>query len=209
MLCEPCAYCEGKGYVLTPESVAHKVLREIKKDLPRFGGRRVVVTVHRSVAEQLMTHERGSLQALERELGREVEIRARVELHQEQFEIASAGEGEPVSLPLPWLADRKSERQQKEAARAAEAAALAPAVATAAPVRDTQEPAERLPEAAIRPRGEYLSMSLLEEDEEEEAPAEPEARGDGGEAAADAPQLVDAEGESPILPRFREQEEGV
>ncbi len=78
MLCEPCAYCEGKGYVLSPESVAHKVLREIQKDLPRFGGRRVIVTVHRSVAEQLLTHERGSLQALERELGREIEIRARV-----------------------------------------------------------------------------------------------------------------------------------
>jgi len=193
MLCEPCAYCEGKGYVLTPESVAHKVLREIKKDLPRFGGRRVIVTVHRSVAEQLMTHERVSLHALERELGREIEIRARVELHQEQFEIASAGDGEPVSLPLPWLADRKSERQQKEAARASEiaAAAAVPAAIDGA--------------AQERPRGEYLAMSLLEDDEEDAAPP-PAADPNGDSAPAEPAELVDAEGESPILPRLREQE---
>jgi ribonuclease G len=40
MLCEPCAYCDGKGYVLSESSMAQKVLREIKKDLPRFCGRR-------------------------------------------------------------------------------------------------------------------------------------------------------------------------
>ena len=32
-LCEPCSYCEGRGYVLSRQSVAFKVLREIRKDL--------------------------------------------------------------------------------------------------------------------------------------------------------------------------------
>jgi len=209
MLCEPCAYCEGKGYVLTPESVAHKVLREIKKDLPRFGGRRVIVTVHRSVAEQLMTHERASLQALERELGREIEIRARVELHQEQFEIASAGEGEPVSLPLPWLADRKSERQQKEAARAAELVGATSGLPAREAAVAAQDELAALAEAEAvrsdRPRGEYLAMSLLDDDEEEAA-REPAVRPNGDPAPAEPTQLVDAESESPILPRLREQE---
>ncbi|MBM4383647.1 MAG: Rne/Rng family ribonuclease [Deltaproteobacteria bacterium] len=209
MLCEPCAYCEGKGYVLTPESVAHKVLREIRKDLPRFGGRRVVVTVHRSVAEQLMTHERSSLQAVERELGREIEIRARVELHQEQFEIVSAGEGEPITVPLPWLADRKSERQQQAEAR--EAAARARAERAAERAQETAAPPE--PAAPQAPRPEYLSMSLLDDEDDLEAPAaapsasnEPETAAGPAEVAA-AP--VDGQSESSILPRFREQEEGV
>jgi ribonuclease G len=209
MLCEPCAYCEGKGYVLTPESVAHKVLREIRKDLPRFGGRRVIVTVHRSVAEQLMTHERGSLQALERELGREVEIRARVELHQEQFEIVSAGEGEPVSLPLPWLADRKSERQQrKETPWVADAEGTTGLAPAKAPERQAEAKAGAAASPTERPHGEYLSMSLLD-DEEESAPAEPEPAASRDETTANALQLVDGQSESPILPRFREQEEGV
>ena len=54
MLCEPCSYCDGKGYVLSEDSVAQKVLREIKKDLPRFCGRRIAVSVNRRVAEQLL-----------------------------------------------------------------------------------------------------------------------------------------------------------
>ncbi len=188
MLCEPCAYCEGKGYVLTAESVAHKVLREIRKDLPRFGGRRVVLTVHRSVAEQLMTHERASLQALERELGREIEIRARVELHQEQFEVAAVGEGERVSLPLPWLGERKGER--------------APASPAQAPL---EEALPELGRAEPSPQPELLEMSLLDDEDDAEEPAALRGAGLHAEPAVSGP--VDEEDESPILPRFRERED--
>ena len=78
-LCEPCPYCERKGYVLSVESVAHKVLREIQKDLPRFGGRQVAVTVNRRVAEQLLGPGQAACsRRSRRELGREIEMRARV-----------------------------------------------------------------------------------------------------------------------------------
>ena len=53
-LCEPCASCEGRGYVLSAETVAYKLLREIRKDLPRFGGRRIAVSVSPRVAEMLL-----------------------------------------------------------------------------------------------------------------------------------------------------------
>jgi ribonuclease G len=101
-LCEPCSYCEGRGYVLSRESVAFKVLREIRKDLPRFRGRRIALAVHARVAEQLL-RERAALQALERDLGREIEVRAKPGLHQEQFEITALDEGPPVPLTLRWL----------------------------------------------------------------------------------------------------------
>jgi hypothetical protein len=102
MLCEPCAYCEGRGYLLSRESVAFKVLREIRKDLPRFRGRKIALAVHARVAEQLL-HERAALQALERDLGRELEVRAKPGLHQEQFEVTALEEGPPVPLTLRWL----------------------------------------------------------------------------------------------------------
>ncbi len=102
MLCEPCAYCEGRGYVLSRESVAFKVLREIRKDLPRFRGRKIALAVHARVAEQLL-RERAALQALERDLGREIEVRAKPGLHQEQFEVSALEEGPPVPLTLRWL----------------------------------------------------------------------------------------------------------
>jgi ribonuclease G len=102
-LCEPCPYCEGKSYVLSEESVAFKVLREIRKAVPRFAGRHIEVTVQRRVAEQLLGPGQASLRALEAELGREIEIRVRPDIHQEQFEIRAAGEGGRVTLDLPWL----------------------------------------------------------------------------------------------------------
>ncbi|HET6304531.1 MAG TPA: Rne/Rng family ribonuclease [Myxococcota bacterium] len=103
MLCEPCPHCEGRGYLLSSETVAYKVLREIRKDLPRFCGRRIALSVNRRVAERLLGPDRAALHGLEQELGREVEIRARADLHQEQFELVALDEGPPVPLTLPWL----------------------------------------------------------------------------------------------------------
>ena len=53
-LCSPCSYCDGRGYVLSRESVANKVLREIRKDLPRFSGRQIALSVNPQVAEVLL-----------------------------------------------------------------------------------------------------------------------------------------------------------
>ncbi len=112
MLCEPCAYCEGKSYVLTEVSVAHKVLRALRSDLPRISARKVAVTVSRRVAQHLLT-ERASLEALEQELGREIEVRALAEMHQEQFEITALEGGPAVELDLPWLREPEPEPKPK------------------------------------------------------------------------------------------------
>ena len=102
-LCSPCAYCAGRGYVLSRESVANKVLREIRKDLPRFSGRQIALSVSPQVAEVLLGPARKALSALALELGREIEIRARPGQHQEQFEVTALDAGPPVSLSLRWL----------------------------------------------------------------------------------------------------------
>ncbi|HEY8493985.1 MAG TPA: Rne/Rng family ribonuclease [Myxococcota bacterium] len=102
-LCEQCPHCEGRGYVLSRESVTFKVLREIRNDLPRFSGRRVAIAVNPRVAELLLGSERESLAELERQLGRAIEVRAVPGLHQEQFEVIALDEGPPVPLRLPWL----------------------------------------------------------------------------------------------------------
>jgi hypothetical protein len=104
-LCEPCSYCEGRGYVLSGESVAYKVLREIRNDLPRFCGRQIAVTVNPRVAEMLLGPAHKALAALGEDLGREIEIRARPTLHQAQFEVMALDAGPPVSLSLSWLTE--------------------------------------------------------------------------------------------------------
>jgi hypothetical protein len=102
-VCEPCPYCEGRSYVLSQQSVAYKVLREIRKDLPRFRGRDIAVAVHPRVAEQLLGPERATLAQLERDLGRQIEVRAKPGMHQEQFEVLALSEGPPVEFAIPWL----------------------------------------------------------------------------------------------------------
>jgi len=102
-LCEPCAYCEGRGYVLSRESMAYKVLREIRKDLPRFCGRRIAIGANPRVAEVLLGRAHKACGELGQELGFEIEVRGRPGLHQEQFEVTALDDGPPVSLPLQWL----------------------------------------------------------------------------------------------------------
>jgi ribonuclease G len=165
MLCEPCPHCEGKGYVLSEESVAFKVLREIRKAVPRFAGREIEVTVQRRVAEQLLGPARESLRAVEAELGREIAIQVRPDIHQEQFEIRAQGPSGRVTLDLPWLLAQE------------------PAV----PPAPNGDPEEALAAPAEAPEG---------------------ANGHGPDADPVAPpQLVDSEGEFPILPGSEEREE--
>ena len=104
-LCEPCTHCEGRGYLLSDETVTYNLLREVRNSLPRFSGRRIAITVAPRVAEQLLGSEAKSLAELSDALGEEIEVRARPGIHQEQFEVEALGEGPGVTIPLRWLRD--------------------------------------------------------------------------------------------------------
>ena len=217
-LCESCTHCEGRGYVLSAESVAFKVLREIRKDLPVFCGRQIAITVSPQVAAQLLGPESGALSMLSEELGRDVEVRARPGLHQEQFELSALDEGPPVEITLSWLGDTKPEEEPEEEAAAgidpagdaAQAAAEAVvAVEDAAAVTadavaepEAETPAEAAPPqeiaAAVEPVAEAVAEPVVDAADE---PAPPLAA-DSPQAPAttDAPQAVDAAADSRILP---------
>jgi len=226
MLCEPCSYCEGRGYVLSSESVAYKVLREIRKDLPRFCGRQIAVTVNPLVADVLLGSARRAQTELSEQLGRDIEIRARPGLHQEHFEVVALDEGPPVPLSLSWLggkpaAEEASPEPSTDAAPATadESAAKAPAEQpVAAP--ETEGAAESAPEAAaiapaaespreaaadpVSPHADPLEASPSPHGE----PAPPPQTGTSGEAVAASPsEMLDVEAESPILPGSRERED--
>jgi ribonuclease G len=249
-LCEPCSYCDGRGYLLSAESLAFKALREIRKDLPRFGGRQIAVSVNPRVAEMLLGPVRKATAALNEQLGREIEIRAKPGLHQEQFEVEALDDGPPVAIPLGWLGDEipkgekigesEPEPEAPEAAATAETETPPAEAAEAEEVPEAAE-AEEVPEAAeaeevpAAAEAEEVPAAAAEaeaavDSAPAETPAEPAA--DAPEpvrveaapvevvdppeeakeptpafAAPDAPAAVDAEAESPILPRLRSHEE--
>jgi ribonuclease G len=236
-LCEPCSYCEGRGYVLSRESVAYKVLREIRKDLPRFCGRQIAVSVDPDVAEMLLGPARAALAALSQDLGREIEVRARPGLHQEQFEVTALDAGPPVSLSLSWLQAREAERssdeqagtasaaeqraQRAEAERSSEERGAQPAEGEPSP---EEPPAVEDAEPGAPPEVVEIEAGALDPPAVAEiaasAPEKPEEEFGAGSAdleepppeprrllAAPRPQAVDAEAENPILPRPEETEE--
>jgi hypothetical protein len=113
-LCEPCGYCEGRSYVLSPESVAFRALREIRKHVPRLKGRPIAVAVNPHVAEELLTHAKAALAKLNEEIGASIEVRARPGLHQEQFELTVLEPGPPAEIELSWLRDRHPDAPKTE-----------------------------------------------------------------------------------------------
>jgi ribonuclease G len=150
-LCETCSYCEGRGYVLSAESVAYKVLREIRKDLPHFCGRRIALAVNPSVAEMLLTRARKAVAQLGEELGREIEIRARPGQHQEQFEVEALDSGPPVDLALPWLREPPPPAAERAREVAVEAAPPVPDVAVQPEPPPAAAPAEGTPALSAAP----------------------------------------------------------
>lgn len=87
VLCEPCPYCEGKGYLKSRTTVCYEIFRELQKMGETLHGRRVNLFVTSEVADLLFDEEREGLEALERSLEAQIEITVNNSFHQEQFEI--------------------------------------------------------------------------------------------------------------------------
>lgn len=87
-LCEPCPYCEGKGYVKQHETIAHEIFRTIERDLLRRhnkGG--TVVRCHSEVADWIYAEEAEVLEQLEGQLNHTIALKVEPHFHIEQYEI--------------------------------------------------------------------------------------------------------------------------
>jgi ribonuclease G len=86
-LCEPCPYCEGKGYIKSRPTLAYEIFRELRRELAELEGNAVNVVVHPDVAAILYDEERQGIEELELRFGKKITVVARPVFHQEQFEI--------------------------------------------------------------------------------------------------------------------------
>lgn len=87
-LCEPCSYCEGKGYVKGKLTIIYEILRELRREMVDLPAGHVTLLAHPEVAGLLIDEERCGLDELEQRFGRTVSINPRPGFHVEQFEIA-------------------------------------------------------------------------------------------------------------------------
>ncbi|MDD5285802.1 MAG: Rne/Rng family ribonuclease [Desulfuromonadaceae bacterium] len=87
MMCEPCTYCEGRGYIKSKTTICHEIFRELRREMLDIRGTKATVTVHPLVADLLYDEERRGLEELEKKFKKRVTVRAKPGFHQEQFEI--------------------------------------------------------------------------------------------------------------------------
>jgi ribonuclease G len=87
-MCAPCDYCEGAGWVKSPQTICFEILEEARRLAKTVNDvRQTTLRVHPDVAKSLYESERMVLQEIEDYLGN-VDITGDKTIHQEQFDFA-------------------------------------------------------------------------------------------------------------------------
>lgn len=87
ILTDPCPYCEGKGYLKSPQTLVYEIFREIAREAKHFKGRTIHVFAHPTVTTLMIDEERVFLETLEKGLKRRISVQAQKDYHLEQFEV--------------------------------------------------------------------------------------------------------------------------
>lgn len=88
VLCEPCFYCDGEGYLKSKQTVCYEVLRDLERQRKDFYGRKVLVMAHPEVAAMFYDEERAALERVEERMHAIVSVKADLNLHLEHYDIS-------------------------------------------------------------------------------------------------------------------------
>jgi len=86
-LCEPCPYCEGKGYIKSRVTTAYEIFRELQREVRQLPGYRVTLLCHPDIADLLSDDEHEGIEEIERRFQKQIAIHSRPNFHLEQYEI--------------------------------------------------------------------------------------------------------------------------
>src|SRR5713226_7877395 len=87
VLTEPCPYCSGTGVIKSSSTICYEILSEVKKIGPDLNGHRLLLRVNPDIARALKEEESAVLRDLRQSIGKDVTIKADVQLHHEQFDV--------------------------------------------------------------------------------------------------------------------------
>lgn len=87
ILCEPCFYCEGAGYLKSKRTVCYEIFRLIQRESRYSQKNRIEIIVHPAISEILLKEESQYVATLEKNIGHEIAIVSKPEFHLEQYEI--------------------------------------------------------------------------------------------------------------------------
>jgi len=87
LLCEPCSYCDGEGYIVSRKTISYNIYRAVLKEAGNMMGVRFTVRVNPEIAELLYGEENTLISSLERKIGKRVAIYPNPKFHMEEFDI--------------------------------------------------------------------------------------------------------------------------
>jgi ribonuclease G len=87
VLCEDCPTCEGRGFVLTAETVCFEIFREIIRQSRQFEFDEVMVLAGQEVIELLLDEQARSLAELEEQTGKSIRLQTEALYQQDQFDV--------------------------------------------------------------------------------------------------------------------------
>jgi ribonuclease G len=92
LLCEPCHYCEGEGFLMSRRSVCYNLYREILRESRDATGSRLTIKVNSQLAELLHGEEGRLIAELERQTGKQILIYPNPSYHIEEFDISESNQ---------------------------------------------------------------------------------------------------------------------
>jgi len=87
MICEPCMYCGGDGFLKSRRSVCYEIFRKLSHEGPQMAGDTVTIKVHPSVADLMLKDETLNTEKLEKETRKRFIIVADNDMYLEKYEI--------------------------------------------------------------------------------------------------------------------------
>lgn len=88
-LCDPCYYCEGKGYIRSSTTICYEIIRAIQRTAVNNPTKKIItVETHPSVYDWLIEEESDHLEKMETKYNVEIVITANPKIHQEKYNIS-------------------------------------------------------------------------------------------------------------------------
>jgi ribonuclease G len=96
VLCSPCPVCMGKGSIKSTVTVAHEILRAVKREARALrNGGKINIEASPVIATLLRDEEKRVLEELQREVNREITVSVNENFRNEHYEILREGAMEP------------------------------------------------------------------------------------------------------------------
>jgi ribonuclease G len=90
LLCDPCPYCDGEGYIISIKSICYSIYREVLRYAADMTGSRLTLRVNPEVADFLHGEENRLIPGLESTIGKQIVIYPDNRYHMEAFEFVES-----------------------------------------------------------------------------------------------------------------------